>query len=575
MFLDANLHALAQSGFNPLVSKLRALKAGGGGVVLEFEPENRLDPIRQASFRYPFIMLYGAGDAGLLKNLAAHYGRIFVFESALEFLLKSLEIEDFSQEITAGKIYFLDLFGADLERDLSFLLDQHYEYLDLYELFIASSFYERHFYEHLLACDLLCKKVITHLKSARGLWARDILFSTYKNFLSNVPTLLRHIPIKRIISQRHAAFETALIAAAGPSLDENLALLKAHQEKFVIFCTDGALKALLSEGIRPDYVLNADIDFTARDFLSTACEALFICGYSTHPKTLKSLENQPLSVVLGTDPACALPFLEDFGFLELGSNVAHFAYTLAIKLGFKRLIMLGQDLALSADGASHTASYALGSGAEAGCDIEYFKVKGVGGGEVMTHTTWNFYLKMLENLIALHPQISFINASSGAAIAGSMERDFRVCCEDLSAQKPRFPAPERLTDKQAQKLLQKFRAKIKADLDGGLQILDEAEELLAALKRLLERDLSQVPPALLSKFFELVLRFDEKISQDAPINDGKLSPVLIQKGAFLKNALKIQNDEAFLRAFLLAYRDWLGLFRTELDAKLKSAQGLF
>lgn len=580
MPFNTNLNALTQSGFNALASKLYTLKMGGGGgslSPLNFKSQNRFNPIREQSFRYPFIMLYGAGDAGLLKNLASHYRHIFVFESALQFLIKSLESEDFSAEICEGRIYFFDLFEKGLELNLSFLLDQPscYEYLDLYELFITSSFYEEHYYEHLMACDLLCKKVITHLKSARGVWARDIIFSVYENFLINIPALLHSIPISRLISERQNSFETAVIVAAGPSLDDNLALLKAHQEKLVIFCTDGAFKTLLSENIKPDYVLNTDIDFLARDFFDTTCKTLFICGYSTHPKVLKILENQPLSVVLGTDPACALPFLKDFGFLELGSNVAHFAYTLAIKLGFKKLIMLGQDFALNPTGASHTASYALGSGAESGCDIEYFKVKGVGGREVMTHTTWNFYLKMLENLIAIHPQIRFINASSGAAICGSIERDFRVCCEDLCRQKPHFPTPPPLTANKTQKLLQQFKAKIKADFELGEDVLSEARELLRALEKLKEKNLSQLPLEFLQSFFKVVVRFDEKISQDAFLNDGKLSPVFIQKGTVLKNALKIKDEYAFLCAFLSAYQEWLKAFITELERKLEAINKAF
>ncbi|WP_265604696.1 6-hydroxymethylpterin diphosphokinase MptE-like protein, partial [Campylobacter jejuni] len=44
--------------------------------------------------------------------------------------------------------------------------------------------------------------------------------------------------------------------------------------------------------------------------------------------------------------------LNDFGYIDTGTHVSHFSYTLALALGFKNIIMIGQDLAFDEEGNS-------------------------------------------------------------------------------------------------------------------------------------------------------------------------------------------------------------------------------
>lgn len=57
--------------------------------------------------------------------------------------------------------------------------------------------------------------------------------------------------------------------------------------------------------------------------------------------------------------------LDDFGYIDTGTHVSHFSYTLALALGFKNIIMIGQDLAFDKDGNSHSKGFAFGENSNA------------------------------------------------------------------------------------------------------------------------------------------------------------------------------------------------------------------
>ena len=54
------------------------------------------------------------------------------------------------------------------------------------------------------------------------------------------------------------AGQTALIAGAGPSLNDNIEHIQANRNNFIIFCVNKALKYLLQNGIIPDFVVCLD-----------------------------------------------------------------------------------------------------------------------------------------------------------------------------------------------------------------------------------------------------------------------------------------------------------------------------
>ncbi|EPS7906703.1 6-hydroxymethylpterin diphosphokinase MptE-like protein, partial [Campylobacter coli] len=215
--------------------------------------------ILEKTLRYPFICIYGIGNALLIKNLAKHYKHLFVFESEIELFILALSTLDLSEELCSGKIYLVDIEEERVDIQLLILFDMKdmFEYLSLYEMFVNNVYYKKFHKDIWHKADELCEKnikvVIRNLGSNS-----DLSFECYSHLLQNIPSMLESIPFQRILSQRKNQFENAIVVSAGPSLAKQLPLLKAYQDKAVIFCADGALSMLEKEGIIPDYVTNLD-----------------------------------------------------------------------------------------------------------------------------------------------------------------------------------------------------------------------------------------------------------------------------------------------------------------------------
>ncbi|HED0444385.1 TPA: motility associated factor glycosyltransferase family protein [Campylobacter jejuni] len=526
--------------------------------------------------RYPFICIYGIGNALLIKNLAKHYKHLFVFESEIELFILALSTIDLSEELCSGKIYLVDIEEERVDIQLLILFDMKdiSEYLSLYEMFVNNVYYKK-FYEDIWhKADELCEKnikvVIRNLGSNS-----DLSFECYSHLLQNIPSMLESIPFQRILSQRKNKFENAIVVSAGPSLAKQLPLLKAYQDKAVIFCADGALSMLEKEGIVPDYVTNLDFTDLAMKFFQNKENktSLNILSCATYPNLVHFLDNK--SVILRDDPLCQRFNLNDFGYIDTGTHVSHFSYTLALALGFKNIIMIGQDLAFDKEGNSHSKGFDFGEKFSGEENIDKLKVPAYAGkGEVLTHITWNDYRIKLEYLFACNDQkAKFYNATEGGArINFTEELSFKECCEKfLTKEKPKFELPKSLTKNRSDKLLVKFKEKIQKDQENAKRFLDDALALKQILENILSKDFI-LPLEFLEKVYQNIENFNHSLDEDEFIQDETLRGAFAYRGKMIADVLKlhIQDKTHFITAYIKAYHEWLLYFMEKLEQKYKS-----
>ncbi|EHY0951438.1 motility associated factor glycosyltransferase family protein [Campylobacter jejuni] len=526
--------------------------------------------------RYPFICIYGIGNALLIKNLAKHYKHLFVFESEIELFILALSTIDLSEELCSGKIYLVDIEEERVDIQLLILFDMKdiSEYLSLYEMFVNNVYYKK-FYEDIWhKADELCEKnikvVIRNLGSNS-----DLSFECYSHLLQNIPSMLESIPFQRILSQRKNKFENAIVVSAGPSLAKQLPLLKACQDKAVIFCADGALSMLEKEGIVPDYVTNLDFTDLAMKFFQNKENktSLNILSCATYPNLVHFLDNK--SVILRDDPLCQRFNLNDFGYIDTGTHVSHFSYTLALALGFKNIIMIGQDLAFDKEGNSHSKGFDFGEKFSGEENIDKLKVPAYAGkGEVLTHITWNDYRIKLEYLFACNDQkAKFYNATEGGArINFTEELSFKECCEKfLTKEKPKFELPKSLTKNRSDKLLVKFKEKIQKDQENAKRFLDDALALKQILENILSKDFI-LPLEFLEKVYQNIENFNHSLDEDEFIQDETLRGAFAYRGKMIADVLKlhIQDKTHFITAYIKAYHEWLLYFMEKLEQKYKS-----
>ncbi len=529
--------------------------------------------------RYPFVCIYGIGNALLIKNLAKHYKHLFVFESEIELFILALSTIDLSEELKVYKVVLFDCVAKDLEIQIAMIFDQQsiLEYLSLYEMFISSHYYLKYYETSILSLNELCiKSASVAIRNADITCFLPLL--THGQFLQNIPSMLESIPFQRILNERKNKFENAIVVSAGPSLAKQLPLLKAYQEKAVIFCADGALSMLEKEGIVPDYVTNLDYsDWPIKFFQNkeNLKQSIIALECATHPNVVYNLNAENCMIVLRNKALYQRFNLNDFGYIDTGTHVSHFSYTLALALGFKNIIMIGQDLAFDEEGNSHSKGFSYGEKYEGGANIDKFKIPAYAGkGEVLTHITWNDYRIKLEYLFACNDQkAKFYNATEGGArINFTEELSFKECCEKfLTKEKPKFELPKSLTKNRSDKLLVKFKEKIQKDQENAKRFLDDALALKQILENILSKDFI-LPLEFLEKVYQNIENFNHSLDEDEFIQDETLRGAFAYRGKMIADVLKlhIQDKTHFITAYIKAYHEWLLYFMEKLEQKYKS-----
>ncbi|ELK0854698.1 motility associated factor glycosyltransferase family protein [Campylobacter coli] len=526
--------------------------------------------------RYPFVCIYGIGNALLIKNLAKHYKHLFVFESEIELFILALSTIDLSEELCSGKIYLVDIEEERVDIQLLILFDMKdmFEYLSLYEMFVNNSFYKQFCEKTWCETDEFCKKNIEIVIRDSGLNS-NLSFQSYFHFLQNIPSMLESIPFQRILSQRKNKFDNAIVVSAGPSLAKQLPLLKACQDKAVIFCADGALSMLEKKGIVPDYVTNLDFTDLAMKFFQNKENktSLNILSCATHPNVAHSLKAENCMIVLRNKALYQRFNFNDFGYIDTGTHVSHFSYTLALALGFKNIIMIGQDLAFDEEGNSHSKGFDFGEKFSGEENIDKLKIPAYAGkGEVLTHTTWNDYRIKLEYLFACNDQkAKFYNATEGGArINFTEELSFKECCEKLlTKEKPKFELPKSLTKNRSDKFLVKFKEKIQKDQENAKRFLNDALALKQILENILSKDFL-LPLEFLEKVYQNIENFNHSLDTDEFIQDGILKAVMYERGLKISLVYKenIVDNASFISAYIKAYYEWLLYFVEKLEQRI-------
>ncbi|ENL6364054.1 motility associated factor glycosyltransferase family protein [Campylobacter coli] len=535
--------------------------------------------ILEKTHRYPFICIYGIGNALLIKNLAKHYKHLFVFESEIELFILALSTIDLSEELKVYKIVLFDCVAKDLEIQIAMIFDQQsiLEYLSLYEMFISSHYYLKYYETSILSLNELCiKSASVAIRNADITCFLPLL--THGQFLQNIPSMLESIPFQRILNERKNKFENAIVVSAGPSLAKQLSLLKAYQDKAVIFCADGALSMLEKEGIVPDYVTNLDFTDLAMKFFQNKenlKQSIIALECATHPNIVRSLKAENCMIVLRNKALYQRFNLNDFGYIDTGTHVSHFSYTLALALGFKNIIMIGQDLAFDEEGNSHSKGFSYGEQFNGEKTVPTLKAQAYAGkGEVLTHITWNDYRIKLEYLFACNDQkAKFYNATEGGArINFTEELSFKECCEKLlTKEKPQFELPKSLTKNRSDKFLVKFKEKIQKDQENAKRFLNDALALKQILENILSKDFL-LPLEFLEKVYQNIENFNHSLDTDEFIQDEVLRGAFAYRGKLISDVLKlhIKDETHFITAYIKAYHEWLLYFIEKLEQKYKS-----
>ena len=139
-----------------------------------------------------------------------------------------------------------------------------------------------------------------------------------------------------------------IIVSAGPSLDKNIGLIKSVREQILVITVATALRPLLRNGIKPDFVISIDPnEDTIKSFdIKAIPEDLWLIYDPCIPPEICSLFNKR-KIMMDSKIELAkwiTDHSEKKGTLGNISSVAHAAYYLAQHMGCAPIILVGQDL---------------------------------------------------------------------------------------------------------------------------------------------------------------------------------------------------------------------------------------
>ncbi len=496
--------------------------------IKEFEPYNL----------YPFFYFFGIGNGIFYKYLSNNPSlkKLFIFEPELELIYIALNFADFEQEILEEKILIFWTKTTNFgQLDQYLVKEGQWIYSRIYNLHIYNSYYGK-YTEECLDINSIITRSLEHHVIAVGNDSTDALIGL-EHHLLNLPELITTPSFKELLLNAKNT-DTAVIVSTGPSLYKQIPLLKKYAPYLTIFSVDASFPILTKHGIKPDVVVTLErVEPTANFFIKVPKKAqkdiIFALTSIVHPATtnaitqgIKSFSMRPFGYTRFFD-------LRDYGYAGIGMSAANMAYEIIAHSQFKRCIFIGQDLAFSKEGKTHSKDAIFGE-----VESQYKRKENAsekllipaygGEGLVETTPTWKMFLNFFEKDIAETPyEIEVINATEGGArIAGTKELPFGEILKTLQ-KTPKKPIKLTPPTKEQIKANQRhIQNKIKEFLNYGYKKKKEVEKIFLKVVKMTE-ELERLNRE--NKLEKINFKKMDKLLED--IDDIKL---LFQEDIFIK-----------------------------------------
>ncbi len=294
-------------------------------------------------------VIFGFGLGYLFQELALHSkGTVIVYEPNYEILAATLEIVDFTKELSKDNVFLF----SDIEE-----LKKTYAAKCAYKsntkiLFLPS--YRQLFNSelNLFANELnsiMCSVVMNYN------YIKQKTFPSIKMLCENIDLLVKEPPLG-VFKDLYKG-KTAVIVSAGPTLDRDINVLRQYRENTIIFSVGQAVRTLINNSITPDFVgiIEASNQMSQIEGLDLS-EVDFIL----EPITYNELHKTKFRNIISFPSQTSVPNLIWTGYSNIDASmyfssgtVSYILLYSAKILGFKDIILVGQDLAYI-DGKCYT-----------------------------------------------------------------------------------------------------------------------------------------------------------------------------------------------------------------------------
>lgn len=286
-------------------------------------------------------LVYGLGLGYLFQVVSANsIGTVILYEPDLTILKIVFTLVDFSNDILKQNVYFSDNF--DEVSEIVYKKSGMKNFPELLSLTSAQEFDPNGFGDF-----------VRKLKNAIGAFSLDLRYTkekfypSLKMLINNIPKLMYEIPLARFKDVYQG--KTALVVSAGPTLDRNIETIKKYRDRFVLFVVGTALKALETNGIKPDFLCIIETYDSSKQIAGIDLSGVnFITEPYSNPKLRDFKFKQIFSHIAANVPINHLwSEITGENIEEYWSKgtVSYTALNSARLLGCSKIILVGQDLA--------------------------------------------------------------------------------------------------------------------------------------------------------------------------------------------------------------------------------------
>lgn len=348
---------------------------------------------------------------------------VIVYEPERKIFEYNFIYTDMSDLLSKENCYFV---VEDINlKHIKIYIDSFISFVNIDKVLIYSlPGYDVLYYDKIKKFEKLCKSYLTEIKINNNSIIRMCSQAT-ENIIKNMRFLVGGTDILRVknkIQKYDVENIPAIVVAAGPSLDKNLKYLRDAKGKAFILAVDSAIRMMLQYDIMPDAIVTLDPDKPRVLFESNIINDVPFF-YSVHA-TYDAIKNNRNRLVLYNNSRYLFNVLKrdgkESGVLETGGSVACSAFSIARYLGFKNIIVIGQDLAFTDNKKHASVVYDEAPVSEAEKE-KYTMIEGADGSELLTYINLKAYRDWYEDRILQDDELHMINATEGGALIHGAE----------------------------------------------------------------------------------------------------------------------------------------------------------
>lgn len=390
-----------------------------------YSPRNEAERwVEQYAFTnlHNVISIFGLGNGYFVRELAKNKGSkdmIIVYEPSIDIfyhVLHHYDVTDIIKEksiiLTIGGINEFDFHQAfqyivNITNIKSQIKCTHPGYE---ELFTEQAIY---FWKEIK--DAIVREK-TNINTERYFGSRYITNGVYN--LRYIKDSIRLIDIKDLINTDIPA----IIVAAGPSLKDSIEDLKKAKGRAYVFVVDRVLDYVLDAGIEPNFIVTVD-PIKPLEYFTTRTDVTIplLCSMDSNWEVLKQHKGKKIFYSCNQFyQRIYLSQKKEPPFIFTGASVATTAFSACLSLGFKRIALVGQDLAYDGE-LTHVGQNEKLSPTQRPHSREIY-VDGINGEKVRSRHDWYQFLIWFKDAIILYPDIEvFDTKDRGAKIDGAIQ----------------------------------------------------------------------------------------------------------------------------------------------------------